>query len=303
MKNIKLKKTFAIAFFIYVGQFYNVVASEFILDDAERFAKIFSIKSIPGEKQIKTQYLEMGTKGIEIFTPYRIKNEKNLALAISENPKAYKKGVDICLPAARDMAIDAKRVLNKIQTLLGQNKSAPTFILFGADNSGGTANSDGLSIGLEVLCRFSNTEEEAKEVILGLVAHEIVHVYQSRTAKKSIEKNTLLRQALIEGVADFVANISLGKITKSEIERHNYGLKNEALIWSEFKVVMLENTFKPWMYGSGVDGRPSDLGYWIGKQIAKSYYEQSDDKNQALKELLYLEDPKSILLVSSYDPK
>lgn len=303
MNNNKFKSVFALAIFTYASLFNNAVANEFILDDAERFASLLSRNFSPNEKQIKIKYLDLGTKGIDIFTPNRIEDEKNLALAISENPKAYEKGINICLPAARNSINDAEAILKKIQNLLGQKKSAPTFILFGANNSGGTANSEGLSLGLEVICRPVDTKKEAKEEILGFVAHEIVHVYQSRNANKKTENFTLLRQALVEGFADFVANVALGKITKSESERHNYGLKNEALIWSEFKVVMLGKDLKPWMYGAGKDDRPNDLGYWLGKRIAKAYYENADDKKQALNKLLYLDDPESILLASAYDPK
>ncbi len=303
MKNNKFKSVFTVAIFTCASQFNHAIADEFILDDAERFASLLSINSTPDEKQIKEKYLSLGTKGIEIFTPYRIKDEKNLTLAISKNPKAYKKGVELCLPVARNVASDAQQILKKVQLLLGQKKSATAFILFGANNSGGTASSEGLSLGLEVLCRFADTEEEAKEVILGFVAHEIVHVYQSRLSKGEMSGSTLLSNALAEGVADFVANLALGKTTRSEKDRHRYGLKNEALIWSEFKTVMLGNTLEPWMYSSGSDGRPNDLGYWLGKRIAKAYYEKSDDKKKALNTLLYLDDPESILLTSAYSPK
>ena len=176
MKNNTLSLLFATLTCISIGKFSVASANDYILDDAERCAKLFTHTSELDEEQIKNKYLNLGTKGLEIFTPHRIKNEKNLLRAISENLGAYKKGVEVCLPAARSISSDAKQVLNDVKTLLEQEKSAPTYILFGADNSGGTASKEGLSLGLEVLCRFAETEEEAKEVILGFVAHEIVHV-------------------------------------------------------------------------------------------------------------------------------
>ena len=294
---------FVAAVFIFIGQLSTTAANEYILDDAERFSTLFSITSLPTEKQIKAEYLTLGSKGIDIFTPHRIQNEKKLALAISANPQAYKKGLEICLPAARNITSEAKQVLKRVQELLAQKHSAPTFILFGADNSGGTATSEGFSLGLEVICRLPETEEEAEEEILGFIAHEIVHVYQSRNINVQTKNVTLLRQALIEGFADFVANIVLGKITQAENERHHYGLKNEALIWSEFKDVMLGSELKSWLYGPGIKGRPNDLGYWLGKRIVKAYYEKSDNKKQALKKLLSLDDPEFILRASAYDPK
>jgi len=92
-------------------------------------------------------------------------------------------------------------------------------------------------------------------------------------------------------------------VTKSEKERHEYGLKHEAKLWAEFKLVMNGNTLKPWMYDRKSNGRPSDLGYWIGKRIALAYYEQSSDKSQALKHLLTFDDPNVILATSGYNPQ
>lgn len=302
MKNKTFSLIFATFTCMSIVKFSPVLANDLILDDAERFAKLFAHTPELDEKHLKNKYLNLGTKGIEIFTPNRIKNEKNLMRAISENTDAYKKGIDVCLPAARNIASDAKQVLNDVKTLLAQEKSAPTYILFGADNSGGTASKEGLSLGLEVLCRFSETEEEAKKLILALVAHEIVHVYQARQPSNKTKKYTLLRQALSEGFADFIANHVLGNINQSEIERHNFGVKNESVIWPEFKAVMNGEEFTPWMYGSGGEGRPKDLGYWLGKRIAQAYYEKADDKKKALAELLLLKDPQSILLSSGYNP-
>lgn len=302
MKNNTLSLLFTTLISVSIGKFSPASANDYVLDDAERFAKLFNNTSELDEEQIKNEYLNLGTKGLEIFTPHRIQNDKNILRAISENPGAYKKGIDVCLPAARSISSDVKQVLSDVKTLLEQENSAPTYILFGADNSGGTASEEGLSLGLEVLCRFAETEEEAKEVILSFVAHEIVHVYQSRLPENKAQKLTLLRQALTEGFADFITNSVLGRITQSEVKRHSFGVKNEGVIWAEFKAVMNGGDVKPWMYGAGAEGRPSDLGYWIGKKIAQAYYEKADDKNRALQDLLHLKDPQSILLISEYDP-
>ena len=279
-----------------------VDAEEFILEDAERFAQLFSQADSLDATLLEQKYLELGTKGITIFTPYRIQSSQNLAQAIAESSIDYKKGIQLCLPAAKQIRADASQVLRQVQTLLNQTNRAPTYLLFGANNSGGTANSEGLSLGLEVLCRFAETREEAEQVILGFVAHEIVHVYQARIPKAETVKPTLLRQALTEGFADLVANIVLGKVTNSEVERHNYGSQHEAQLWSEFKLVMNDVNYKPWMYGPGNNGRPNDLGYWLGKKITEAYYHNAKDKQKALQDLLYLEDPQSILLKSGYNP-
>ncbi len=284
-------------------QFNKALANEFFLEDAERFAVIYSNSLSIDEKQIKNNYLDLGSKGVQIFTPNRIQNEKNLTQALMEQPEIYKKALNVCLPAAREVSDDAKGVLNDVKMFLNQKEAAPVYVLFGAGNSGGTASHEGLVLGLEVLCQFANNKQEAKEVILSFVAHELVHVFQNRLDMNHSKDFTLLSQSLNEGMADFVENRILGKISASEIERQDFGLRNESMIWSEFKKVMHGTELQPWMYGDGKQDRPKDLGYWIGKRIVESYYEKALDKDKAIKELLYLKDPNFILETSGYNPK
>ncbi len=284
----------------------GVKADNYILKDAENFAALFSENSKLSSESIQKRYLDVGTKGIDIFTPYRIQNASNLLSAITNNKHDYEKALKVCLPAARNLNVQANDMLEKIKNLLKQDFSAPVYILFGANNSGGTATEAGLSLGLEVLCQFAETEEEFKEVLLAFIAHEVVHVYQSHlqlySQTKESDSPTLLVHALVEGVADFMAYLALGKITQSEVERHKYGLENESKTWLSFKSSMHKTELGDWMYKQGLADKPSDMGYWVGKRIAEAYYNNAQDKSKALKELLLLEDPVSILTISGYDP-
>lgn len=45
---------------------------------------------------------------------------------------------------------------------------------------------------------------------------------------------------------------------------------------------------------------PPDLGYWMGYRIAKRYYEQADDKRQAVIDRINAEDNDAILEQSRY---
>ncbi len=280
----------------------TITAQDYIIEDAERFAEIFQQNpdSITPET-LQIGYLDPGTQGIKIFTWRRIKNAKNMANMVSKYRKSYQKGVELMLPAARTAADESAEVLGKIQKLFDQKKSAPVYIVFGGNNSGGTASSKGLVIGLEVLGRFVDNETDAIELIKSFVAHEVVHVYQARV-KANPGKSSLLGQSLREGFADFIENMVMGKVSKAEAERQKYGLANEAQLWEEYQAVMLKSEYQPWMYGKGKDGRPSDLGYWVGKKICESYYNKADDKNEALMTLLKLKNPKKILEESGYNP-
>lgn len=299
---MKLIRYVLIVFYFSI-QLGPVSANEYVLADAERFAQLFIDVSELDEKSIKSQYIDLGTKGLEIFTPYRIENEQNLIHSIRSQPKAYEKAINLCLPAAREISNEVEKVINDVNSFLRQNDSAPVYILFGVNNSGGTATHEGLVLGLEVLCQFANNKEQAKEVILSYVAHELVHVYQERVSENQSQEDTLLYQSIVEGLADFVANRVLGRVNSSEIDRHNYGLKNEEVLWSEFKKVMRGTEYQPWMYGESGQDRPRDLGYWLGKRIVEAYYKKATNKAEAIKQLLFLNNPSKILEISGYDPK
>ena len=67
---------------------------------------------------------------------------------------------------------------------------------------------------------------------------------------------------------------------------------------------MDDRSFYPWMYGTPRDGRPNDLGYFIGYRIAQAYYNRMTDKAQAIRDIITGNggDVKTLLARSGYDP-
>ena len=49
--------------------------------------------------------------------------------------------------------------------------------------------------------------------------------------------------------------------------------------------------------------RPADLGYYIGYKICESYYRNSSNKNQAVRDILEVKDFEQFLSASKYDYK
>ncbi len=59
--------------------------------------------------------------------------------------------------------------------------------------------------------------------------------------------------------------------------------------------------FMDWLYGlSGKDGRPNDLGYWMGYEIAKAYFNKKKDKKRAVESIIKIEDYPAFLEESGY---
>jgi hypothetical protein len=46
----------------------------------------------------------------------------------------------------------------------------------------------------------------------------------------------------------------------------------------------------------------NELGTWVGYRIVKAYYQRAADKQQALREILELDDPRAFLAKSGWRP-
>lgn len=277
-------------------------------EDADRFARLLDAHPTPSAAQLQADYIAPGSAGLKIFTPYRIINADNLAAKVAANPATYRKALDLCLPVARGMSVDAAATLAQVQGLLKQSEPATVYMLFGGNNSGGTAGQDGLVLGLEVLCRKVSTEAEARAILTEFIAHEVTHVYQDRVKRPGGPLH-LLAVALNEGFADFVAELATGNRAGSDHERARYGLAHEAELWRRFQADMAdESRLRHWFYNNSeayqkeLNGAPPDLGYWLGKRICEAYYARASDKAAALQVLLERRDPQQILKDSGYAP-
>lgn len=277
--------------------------SVYVLDDAKRFAALIeTAEQQPTEQDIDNFYLKPGTRGVEIFTPNRIKDAHNLHQHLLANRKHYERAATLCLPAAEAIQNEATAVLERAAELLQQDEIAPIYVVMGAFNSGGTASNDGLVLGLEVICNQVKTAAEARELIAAFVAHEIVHVYQIRNVSRRMASasTTVLSQSIVEGFADYIAERLQGQLSSAESKRYQYVVEHEQALWDEFKTQLDSETLQPWMYAGEVDGRPADLGYSIGKRIVAAYVASAENEAQALQELLSFSDPHEVLRKSGY---
>jgi len=81
-----------------------------------------------------------------------------------------------------------------------------------------------------------------------------------------------------------------------------YAVPREATLWEEFKLEMGGTNVSRWLYnqGSATADRPGDLGYFIGYQIAKAYYDRAPNKRDALRQI-EVRDAVAFLAASGYD--
>ena len=263
----------------------NPEEAEFISSDIPRFWEAFDQVN-QGGNPFK-EYLKDGSPGLKDFIKYRIESPRKLLKT------AKKKKVDY--EAIRENSLKMGSCITKIvqyysnlENIYPDAVYPPTYFVIGAFNSGGTSSQNGLIIGVEM--------QKSIEYIPNIVAHELIH-YNQKYVK---ERTTLLEQCILEGSADFIAEL----IIKSPHEGENfrYGRAHEEALCKEFVQIMNDNKYNGWLYGtSGLkNGRPRDLGYWIGYEICKAYYDKAQDKKQAIVEILSIKDFDDFVESSAY---
>jgi predicted Zn-dependent protease DUF2268 len=236
---------------------------------------------------LQREYLERGTVGVRDFIRSRIVSAEDLAAYVRDRRARYDSVRAANLDVARaDPAIRA--AFRRLKAIYPEAVFPDVYFVIGRFNSGGTASKHGLLIGAEMYRDASG--------LPAIVAHELIHYQQH------YDSPTLLDNSFNEGSADFLGELISGAHINNAARV--YGLAHEHALWQEFKPHFADRTFFPWMYGKPPDGRPNDLGYFVGYRIAEAYYNRMADKRQAVRDIMTGGGGKvkELLAQSGYDP-
>lgn len=245
--------------------------------------------------KLKTKYLDAGSAGLKGFIPMRIENGKNLRKTINADPTYYENIRSTSLQIDTDKQT-LQRYFKKMEELYPPSVFPDVYFVIGARNSGGTTFKGGLIIGAEM---FGIETPSFKprlpfNSVNLIVVHELVHFQQNYA-----NDMTLLNQCLREGAADFICELVTGSHANQYF--YNYGDAREKELWEEFRNVMGGTKWDGWLYGKPKqEGRPNDLGYWMGYKICKAYYDQAGDKKQAISDILNIKEARQFLEASGY---
>ena len=187
--------------------------------------------------------------------------------------------------------------LNKLKKAYPDLKPATIYFTMGAFRTNGTVDGNKILIGSELSLADKNTiiselpdwrqpfyksQNPINEIGL-LCTHEYVH-----TQQKELVEN-LLSMCLYEGVAEFISCKVTGK--KSASPAIEFGKTNEKKVVEKFVSDMftMTNNYN-WIWGENKNElKIRDLGYYIGYEICERHYNQSPDKQKAIKELIELD--------------
>ncbi|MBO6212789.1 hypothetical protein [Algoriella sp.] len=298
-----MNKFLSLLFFLLTLSCFSQSNKLVITDDISNFWTAYDliIQEKDSTKQIdliNNLYIKKGTPGLVGIMQARRYTDKGYIYAINNYPKFWN-SIRANTLTANSYAKKLEKGIKKLKKIYPEAKPAKIYFSIGVLKTSGTTKEDKVLIGAEVAMADSTiiTGEIKKDYphlisyfktnpinnLDFLNVHEYIH-----TQQKSTIGNYLLSQAMMEGVAEFVAEIAMK--TKSPNPQIEFGYKNEEKIKQEFTKEMFSTNFNNWFWNSPENQfGMRDLGYFVGYAIVKKYYDNSIDKKLATKELIELD--------------
>ena len=155
-----------------------------------------------------------------------------------------------------------------------------SFALIGSEYALGDLNTVTLELNEHQQNYFKMNPTQHLEI---LSIHEYIHTQQKPMAPN------LLSETLYEGIAEFVAQVATQKETPHKA--FIYGSENKEKVKAAFERDMFRpSSRRNWLWNSSENEfGTNDMGYYIGHKIASIHYENSIDKNRAIKTLIELD--------------
>ncbi len=270
-----------------------------VIEDVDRFYRVYDeADARPTAAQLQHDYLDPGSDGLHHFARLRRVSGESIATTLGKRPELYE-AARRCLRVMPQVKQRLGQGLQTLASLYPDAKLPPVTIVVGHGKPVGIGYPDsGLQIGLEALCAVDWMNPDLEDRFVNVIAHEYAHV-QLAPATSDLEHPTVLERSLMEGAAEFAAELTTGGTAYQHFEGLTRGRERD--IETAFQADMDKTDLDDWLDNSSVE-HPGDLGYWVGYRIVKSYYRNAGDKRQALRDILRMEDPAAILAASGWYP-
>lgn len=268
--------------------------------DVELFFRVYdAAEGRPTAQQLQRDYLDAGSEGLRRFARLRNTTAERIAEAIAKDPGMYE-DARRCLAVLPRVRARLGEALGKLGELYPEAKFPPVTIAVGRGRPLAVGSPvTGIQVGLEVMCGADWMNPDLEDRFVSVIVHEYAHVQQPPALADKAHP-TVLEGSLMEGAAEFVAELLTGGISYAYLPGLVAG--REQAIETAFLAAQDETDLAGWLYDTQPPGKPGDIGYWVGYRIAKAYYQRADDKRRALRDILTMTDPKAFLAKSGWQP-
>jgi len=248
-------------------------------------------------KMLHHLFLDKASKGQKAMIKARRYKAEEYLDAMKKYPKFFK-SLHQNMKSTDAIRGDLDAVIQKFKAIYPNIKPAKIYFTVGAFRSNGTTQGDKVLIGSELALvddqvDLSEFPEDywAREYwstnpiqnLLKLNIHEFVHTQQVENTNAN-----LLIYCFREGVAEFVSDLAFN-IDKQTSKEPSiiYGRENETKIIEAFTKDMFNKDFDYWLWSNKENPFGTrDLGYFVGYVIAEKYYNDSTNKQQAIKDII-----------------
>lgn len=243
---------------------------------------------------INKQYINKGTKGLKAFMTARQYNDTLWVELIGKLPKFWN-SIRANTLSIKHKTAELEKAVKKLKEIYPDLKPAEMYFTIGGLRSGGTVKDNMVLVGAEIATGNANTDvseftnnwlknvfkEQSLDNIVSLNIHEYIHTQQKPNG------SSLLSQAIREGSCDFIAELVIQQPLQTKYL--SYGKANTSSIKELFKKEMFFNDYTNWLYNGSQRAADADLGYYVGYEICKAYYQQAKNKKQAVKDIIELD--------------
>jgi hypothetical protein len=254
-------------------------------------------------------YFDKATPGFEDYINTKIGTIDAFILSQKTKPKFYAaiRKNTLSIDTMKD---EIFKGFYKFKELYADAIFPDIYFVIGRGNSAGTVSDNGLLLGVDQIAKSDDipTDELSLWARLGfrevkgmpvIVAHELIHSQQGKLKSDT----TLLSYAIREGMADFFAELVTG-INPSQ-RQCDFAKDKKKSIWRDFEKEMYLDRYSNWIANGNQErpDHPSDLGYYMGYEICKAYYDEMPDKKKAIVDIFNIRDYKAFLIQSKYADK
>lgn len=275
--------------------------AKLITTDVKNFWKAYDMaqKDTAHRRDIyKKYYVDAGTPGLQDYMAIKVRSMKSFVRHHDKEPKFY------AAVRKNTLMVDAQKPqmmasFVKLKQLYPEAGFPDVYFVIGAFTSAGTSTDNGLLIGVDQIARTPDIPTDEMSLwernnftdmnkLPNIIAHELIHFNQRGMADDS----TLLQAVMIEGSADFIGELISGKTANERL--HVWAKGKEKKVWADFEKEMYTSHVYNWIANSNQEtaDKPADLGYWVGYQICKAYYDKSPDKQKAVHDILNIKNYK-----------
>ncbi len=268
------------------------------IEDVARFYKLYdATEGHPTATELQN-YIDHGSEGLRYFAKARSTTGARIAAALTEHPPMYA-DARRCMAVLPHVRVRVTAALHKFKELYPEASLLPVTIVVGRGKPMAIGDSrEGVEVGLESLCSVGWMNPNLEDRFVHLIAHEYGHVQQF-LAFNNNEHPTVLAGSLMEGAAEFIAEMTSGDISYAFFKQSTKGHEKE--IETAFVADEDSAELSKWLYNGTLE-KPGDLGYWVGYRICKAYYQHAENKRQAFRDIVEISDPRLFVAKSGWYP-